>query len=130
METFCKTGLLISLLLVWLSAQGNAIDPMAPPGYDSRLNTTDDAKKIHKTHKRKKRGSKGYVVQQVLIRGTSKTATINNRLVQEGDTVGKAKVLSIAKKRVVIAIGGKRKVLPVQERYPDIKVRAGSSAAN
>jgi len=130
MGRFWKTGWLLCLCLVCLNAQSNAIDPMAPPGYDRRLSIGNAGKQNDKPKTRKSGGVRGYVVQQVLIRGESKTATINHRLVQEGDTVGKAKVISIAKKRVVIAIGGKKKVLRVQERYPAVKARIGSSTAN
>jgi len=75
-----------------------AQDPMRPPSWMTGSGTT------------KARNEK-LNLQQILISSDRKSAVINNKLVNEGDSIKGAKVKKIDRERVIVMRSGRRQIL-------------------
>lgn len=114
-----------SVVLIGLANIAIAIDPMAPPGYRAKTasepRTQQDLQPIEQTQQ-------GLSVQQIVIKKHHRSAVINNTLVAEGDTIGDAKVISIAAESVIVSVAGQRKEISVRDDYPKVTVTTDPKA--
>lgn len=69
-----------------------------------------------------------YTLKMVLIAGTSKVASLDSRLVSEGDMVGEERVAEIQPNAVVLELGGRRRRVEVAGGSAAV-VEVGSPAA-
>lgn len=122
-----RSMVLLAIGLMYMP-NGYGIDPMAPPGYGNALEALNaDEANMPLERTTRKRHSE-YELQQIVIKPNHKSAVINDELVNEGDQLGKAKVISISAEGVEINVNGKRKRLTLENDYPTIKVRNRTAA--
>lgn len=107
-----------SVVLIGLANITIAIDPMAPPGYRAKITAEPRTKPNLQPEEQSKQGLS---VQQIVIKKHHRSAVINNTLVAEGDTIGDAKIISIATESVIVSVAGQRKEISVRDDYPKVK---------
>ncbi len=113
----CVLALLVALYCVPVFAY----DPMAPPGFDrSGTGFATDTKKL-KTKSKTKSKSAGFVLRQIVIHPSNKSAVINGYIVNEGSYIKKALVKKINTNTVELVVLGKKKVLTLEARLPRIR---------
>jgi|GEM_PF-1704678 len=113
----CTSVMLLYLLGSWLAVPALAFDPMAPPGFKG--NEIDSAVATKKTPKKAKKS--GYVLRQIVIHASNKSAVINGYIVNEGGYIKDALVKKINKNTVELMVLGKKKVLTLEARLPRIR---------
>ena len=91
-------------------------DPMAPPG---TAPIKDSGKNFQKIDKKPK--VQGYVLRQIVIHKSVKSAVINGYIVNEGSTIHNAYVQSIKENSVVLNVLGKRREIILESKLPKIR---------
>ncbi len=107
------------LLIIFISFSSFAYDPMAPPGFergDIDSNLVNASKAVKKKTKKP-----GYILRQIIIRPTIKSAVINGYIVHEGSYLKGAKVEKIKVNSVELTVLGKRKILTLEAKLPRIR---------
>ncbi|MFY0639639.1 MAG: hypothetical protein JXR16_01245 [Bermanella sp.] len=110
-------NIILTILILFLSLSANAYDPMAPPGYGgNNSNVIRNNKKIKAVEE------KGdFKLLQIVINSKTKNATIDGRIVNEGDYLKNAYVKSISKETVVLVLSDKEMILTLTNEYPRIR---------
>jgi len=107
-----------ALMLAYLMGRAAlAFDPMAPPEFkggeqDSPVVTKKSTKKSKKNV---------YVLRQIVIHPSNKSAVINGYIVNEGSYIKDALVKKINKNTVELLVLGKKKILTLEARLPRIR---------
>jgi len=110
-------AMLVCVLGVLLSVPAKAYDPMAPPGFkDGEIDSTTATKKSPKKAKKS-----GYVLRQIVIHASNKSAVINGYIVNEGSYIKDALVKKINNNTVELVVLGKKKVLTLEASLPRIR---------
>jgi len=100
-----------------LGVPAQAFDPMAPPGFKGgEIESSTATKKSPKKTKKS-----GYVLRQIVIHASNKSAVINGYIVNEGGYIKDALVKKINKNTVELMVSGKKKVLTLEARLPRIR---------
>ena len=107
--------LTVSMCALCLPALG--YDPMAPPGFErGEIDSVTASKKPSP----KTKGS-GFVLRQIVIHASSKSAVINGYIVSEGSYIKGARVQHINSNSVELMVLGKKKVLTLEAKLPRIR---------
>ncbi len=110
-------AVLVCVLGVLLSVPAQAYDPMAPPGFKGgEIDSTTTTKKSPKKPKKS-----GYVLRQIVIHASNKSAVINGYIVNEGSYIKDALVKKINNNTVELVVLGKKKVLTLEANLPRIR---------
>ena len=107
------------LLIIFISFSSMAYDPMAPPGFE-RGDIDSSSLSSSKLVKKKLKKS-DYILRQIIIRPTTRSAVINGYIVHEGSYLKGAKIEKIKVNTVELTVLGKRKVLTLEARLPRIR---------
>ena len=107
-------GLVMLVCLICLPAL--AFDPMAPPGFERGAATTTATKKSPVKIKRAQ-----FILRQIVIRPSKRSAVINGYIVNEGSYIKEALVKKINNNTVELVVLGKKKVLTLEARLPRIR---------
>ncbi len=107
----------VAMLVCVFCIPVQAYDPMAPPGFkggeiDSSMATKKSPKKAKKS---------GYVLRQIVIHASNKSAVINGYIVNEGSYIKDALVKKINNNTVELVVLGKKKVLTLEASLPRIR---------
>lgn len=96
-------------------------DPMAPPGYSK--GTIDNAMQgvAKKETVTTKPAETGFILRQVVISPSGKSAVINGYIVNEGSYLKNAYVKSIEANSVTLLVKGKTRQLTLEESVPRIR---------
>lgn len=93
-------------------------DPMAPPGYD-QLDIDGGNKKTVAATKAKR--APAFVLQQIVIKQSNRSAVINGYVVNEGSYLTNARVKKINPNTVVLMVSGKEQTLTLESRLPKVR---------
>ncbi len=105
------------LLLIFFGTPASAYDPMAPPGYErGEIDLTKGGAKAPQKAK-----VRDFILRQIVIYPTSKSAVINGYVVHEGSYLKNAFVKKISENTVELVVLGKKKVLTLEAKLPRIR---------
>ena len=111
--------LTVSMCALCLPALG--YDPMAPPGFErGEIDSVTASKKPSPKAKTKAKAS-DFVLRQIVIHASSRSAVINGYIVSEGSYIKGARVQRINSNSVELMVLGKKKVLTLEVKLPRIR---------